>query len=286
MGGDGERARIVVAWDGSRGSASTFPLAGVVGAQLGADVEILHVLAPGEPAAEAEEALRQVGRDGLEGASLRLERGEVVRQILAAGGKRDVELVVLTTHVGSIKEGRHLGSVAEAVVARTQKPVLLVRPEAPAGARKLRRLLLPVDGTPKTAAALGPATLLAKRLGASLDLLYVAGAGPSREGPAERGSIAAPRYVDQQQHEWPEWATEVAERLAACCAHCPPEVPVRMFLALGDVGEEIERFALEHSSDAIVLVRRSRLQPGRARTLRSVLQRAPCPVLVLSGPET
>ena len=284
MGGDEGRARIVVAWDGSRGSASTFPLAGVVGAQLGADVEILHVLAPGELAAEAEEALRQVGRDGLEGASLRLERGEVVRQILAAGGKRDVELVVLTTHVGSIKEGRHLGSVAEAVVARTQKPVLLVRPEAPAGARKLRRLLLPVDGTPKTAAALGPATLLAKRLGASLDLLYVAGLG--REGLAEKGSIAAPRYVDQQQHEWPEWATEVAERLAACCAHCPPEVPVRMFLALGDVGEEIERFALEHSSDAIVLVRRSRLQPGRARTLRSVLQRAPCPVLVLSGPET
>lgn len=281
---DGGRRRLIVAWDGSAGSAKAFPLAALIGLQLGAEVEILHVLAPQEAPAAAEAALREVGRDGLEQAQLLLVPGDAAEEILSAGAGADVELVLLTTHVGSIREGRHLGSVAEAVVARTQKPVLLLRPETAASVRKLVRFLLPVDGTPKTAAALGPVTLLAQRLGASLDLLYVA--APGTAPPGERGSIGAPRYVDQKQHEWPEWAAEVAERLAACCARCPPEVPVRMFLACGDAGEEIARFAQEHATDVIVLVRRSHLQPGRARTLRAVLERTPCPVLVISGPES
>jgi hypothetical protein len=41
---------------------------------------------------------------------------------------------------------------------------------------------------------------------------------------------------------------------------CPGDIPVRMFLAQGDVGEEISRFAIENHIDAIVLVRRSRFQ--------------------------
>ena len=150
--------------------------------------------------------------------------------------------------------------------------------------RPLKRLLLPLDGTPTTATALQPATELARRLGASIDLLYVAGTG--RSGPEERGSIGAPRYVDQKQHEWPDWASEVETRLADACAQCPPEVPVHTYLAQGEIATEIARFATEHACDAIALVRRSRLQAGRARTLRAVLEHAPCPVLILSGPET
>jgi nucleotide-binding universal stress UspA family protein len=279
-----ERPKIVVAWDGSRPSATTFPIASVIGAQLGADVEILHVLPPGASRQDFEDTANEIGFDGLEASSLRIESGEVVSGLLAATEEPGVILVILTTHVTSIKEGRHLGSVAEAVIKGTNRPVLLVRPEASLVPRELRRFLLPVDGTPKTATALRPATALAMRLGASLDLLYIA--GPESAAPEERGSIWAPRYVDQPQHEWSGWANEVAERLASFCAHCPPDVPVQMFLGQGDIGTEIEKFALEHASDAVVLVRRSRLQPGRAKILRTVLERTPCPVLILRGPET
>jgi len=275
--------KIIVAWDGSRTSAVTFPLASAIGAQLGAEVDILHVLQPGIARQEIDSAVREVGLDGLDASRMRVEAGEVVKSILAASEEPGVLMVILTTHVSSIKEGRHLGNVAEAVIIGTDGPVLLVRPEAPFRPGALRRLLLPMDGTPKTATALRPATDLARRLGASLDLLYVA--GPESAAPHERGSIGAPRYVDQPQHEWPGWATEVAERLATCCAQCPADVPVQMFLAHGDAGTEIGRFALEHASDAVVLVRRSKLQTGRARVLRSVLERAPCPVLILGGPE-
>jgi nucleotide-binding universal stress UspA family protein len=277
-----ERPKIVVAWDGSRPSATTFPIASVIGAQLGADVEILHVLPSGASRQEFEEAVREVGLDALEAFRLRIETGEVVGRLLAATEEPGVILAILATHVSSIKEGRDLGGVAKAVIIGTNRPVLLVRPEVSLVPRELRRLLLPVDGTPKTAIALRPATALARCLSASLDLLYVA--GRESEAPDERGSIGAPRYVDQPQHEWPGWANEVAERLATLYAQCPADVQV--FLGQGDIGTEIEKFALEHASDAVVLVRRSRLQTGRARILRAVLERTPCPVLVLGGPAT
>jgi nucleotide-binding universal stress UspA family protein len=276
--------KIIVAWDGSTASATTFPLARLIAAQLAAEVEILHVLPPGASREDFDRTVREVGLDGLQAAHVRVEAGDVVGTILAASNEPGVALVFLTTHVTSIKSGRHLGSIAEAVIIGTTRPVLLVRPESSFSPREIKRLLLPLDGTPKTATALRPATGLAARLGAALDLLYV----DRRDGheAGERGSVAAPRYVDQPQHEWPDWASEAADRLATCCAECPEDVPVRMFLVHGAIAREIESFAVAHSSDAIVLVRRSRLQVGRARTLRAVLQRAPCPVLIVGGPET
>jgi nucleotide-binding universal stress UspA family protein len=276
-------AVVLVALDGSPAAAIALPLARLVAAQLGASVEVLHVATDRPPDADLWRRLH----DGLadrETVQVRTHVGEPAAGILAAAGDPRVALLVLATHGRLVESGRHLGRVAEAVIAATARPILLVRPEAAAahGARELRRLLFPVDGTPTTAAALQPATEFACRLGASIDLLYVA--APEQPGPAEPGSIGAPRYVDQPQHEWPEWAREVIDRLCACLANCPPGVPVRMSLAQGEVGAEIARFAAEHASDAIVLVRRSQLEPGHGNVLRAVFDRTPCPVLLVSGP--
>jgi nucleotide-binding universal stress UspA family protein len=145
----------------------------------------------------------------------------------------------------------------------------------------LRTLLLPLDGTASTAAALAPAFDLACRLGASIDLLHVAAPGGARS--EEPGSLGAPRYVDQPHHEWPHWAGEVIDRLCAALAGRPAGVPIRTFLGRGEVGAEIARFAAEHHEDAIILVRRSRLEPGRARVLRTVLEAMPCPALLVGG---
>jgi nucleotide-binding universal stress UspA family protein len=277
------RPAVVVAFDGSPAAATALPLARIVAGQLGAPVEILHVaptprpapdilkLLPNEP--EADSAVR-----------LRWAVGEPVAGILEVVSDPGVELVVLTTHGRVIQSDGYLGRVAEAVIANTPHPVLLVRPEAaPSGPAlvPLERLLLPLDGTPKTATALQPATSLAGRLGASIDLLYVAS---TDQAPArERGAIHPSRYVDQPHHEWPHWSKEVVDRLCTCLAQCPASVPVQVYLAQGSIGPEIARFAREHRVDAIVLVRRSRLQPGRAPILRSVLELTPCPVLLVAG---
>lgn len=279
------RPRVLVALDGSPAASTALPIARLVAAQLGATLSILHV-AP-QPLSEDElRALLHLDPSDWEGLEAHVVVGDAAAMILEMIGDPRIELVVLTTHGREIEPGRHLGRVAEAVVSRTVQPVLLVRPEAAVGPHahvsEVRQLLLPLDGTPTTAAALAPAIELAGKLDAAIDLLYVA--GPGRLPPAEPGSIAAPRYVDQPQHEWPHWAQEVIAHLCACCGNVPPGVSIRVFLAQGDIGEEIARFAAEHHEDAIVLVRRSRLEPGRARALRAVLDRTPCPALLVGGP--
>jgi nucleotide-binding universal stress UspA family protein len=304
------RDMVLVALDGSLAAATALPIALAVAAQLGADCEVLHIVSDtglvaglGRPFAKEFEALTGVKLwpDALESTvrrwqafagpgnalahiEVRLDAGDPAAGILRASADPLVTLVVLTTHGYIIEPGRSLGRVAEQVIAGTTQPILLIRPEVtpmaiqPRGA--LQRLLLPLDGTPTTAALLAPATALASRLGASVDLLYVADVGTP---PDEPGSIGAPQYVDQPQHEWPQWANEVITRLAEACAQCPPNVPLRTFLAQGDAGEAITRFAAEHASDAVVLACRSRLEPGRAAVLRAVLDQTPCPVLIVGN---
>lgn len=273
------RPKVLIAWDGSPAGATALPVARAVAEQLEAQLQVLHVATEWVDHNELRVQLGLAADD----IRLRVELGRPEDEILRVIDDPEVALVVITTHGREVGRDGRLGGVTAAVVAHTTRAVLIVRPAGggpPSG--DLRRLLLPLDGTPSTAAALEPVMTLAQQLGASLDLLYVA--GDRQPGQAERGSIGAPRYLDQPQHEWPQWAAEVIDRLAACCAGCPPEVPVRMFLAQGDIGEEIARFARQHESDAIVLVRRSRFQPGRAAVLRAILRTTPCPILLVGGP--
>jgi nucleotide-binding universal stress UspA family protein len=281
------RPAVVVALDGSPAAATALPLARVVARQLGAAVEILHV----SPALPPDPAVLKLLSSDLEvGAATRLRWavGYPAAGILEAVSDPTVELVILTTHGRQVALDGYLGRVAEAVIASTPHPILLARPEAAArvgeAVAELRHLLLPLNGTPTTAAALQPATALASRLGAAVDLLYVA--NPDQGPPLERGSIGAPRYVDQPQHEWPAWGREVIQRLCHDLAECPANVPVAMHWASGDIGGAIAAFATEHAVDAIALVRRSRLEPGRAAVLRAVLNATPCPILLVSGPES
>jgi nucleotide-binding universal stress UspA family protein len=278
-------ARVLVALDGSSAAAAALPFARELAARLGAQVTALSSVTPETSETELRQTIGQQLQPG-ETLEVRMHPGEPQAAILAAAAQSDVALLVLTTHGRLIEPGRLLGSVAEAIVAGTTRPIVLVRPEAAAtaaGARTLalQRLLLPIDGTPSTALALQPVTDLAHRLGIPIDLLYVAALTHAR--PAERGSISAPRYVDQPHHELPHWAREVTSRLCACIAACPPDVDVRMHLATGEIGAEIERFAAEHATDMIVLVRHSQLEPGRATVLRYILDHTPCPVLLVSG---
>jgi nucleotide-binding universal stress UspA family protein len=248
---------------------------------LGAEVEALYVAADRQDREEqGARLLRETERLGLR---LRLVIGDAANEIVRWTEEPGIFLVALTTHGRELEVAHRLGGVAERVLAGTTRPVLIVKPESANLTHRVKRLLMPVDGTPKTAAALQPVTELAAALGATIDLLYVA--SPDQKAPEERGTVTAPRYVDQPQHEWPEWANEVVQRLATCCAACPEEVPVRIHLAQGEVGDEIARFAVDNQADAIVLVRRSRFQPERAKVIRSVLSQTNCLVIIVGGEE-
>lgn len=267
---------VLVALDGSPAAATAIPLARIVASQLDAGIEGLHIIAPETEAAQ-QEVLEQAPD-----LHVRRRVGDPVVELLRAADDPATALLVLAMHGRAIISPGRLGRVAETVIANSVAPLLLVPPAVadPAATRSLRRLLLPLDGTPTTACGLHDVATLIAQLGASVDVLMVADPGAHA---MERGSVAPPIYVDQPQHEWPQWADEMYERLCVHCAGLGAATPTQIFMAHGATGDAITDFAIEHRHDAIVLVRRSNLEPGRADVLRNVIAHAPCPILLVGA---
>lgn len=175
-----------------------------------------------------------------------------------------------------------LQAFIETVLGALRCPILLIPCEGLPEEWRLRRVVLPHDGSPEVGRAIGPAVRLAERAKASLLVLHVSGASPPPEQP---GTLATPRYIDQPHHEWPAWAAEFLERVAALCGK-PPAVPMEMYVARGEPGREVVRFTREHRGDLLVLPWHCRLEPSRALTLRTILRDPPCPLAMLpAGPD-
>lgn len=275
---------VLVALDGSPAAATAVPIARVLADQLQARLAALYVLADDASPDLSSRTLRW-DAEAVPNIDVRVVVGDPVTEIVRWSTDPEVVLVVMTTHGRQIEPGRTLGRVAEAVAAQATRPIVLVRPEAAMDFMQhgglIQHLLLPLDGTPTTAALLPPATALASRLAAAIDILYVA--EDRGVPPDEPGSIGAPRYVDQPQHEWPQWSDEVITRLGTGAARCPADVPLHVYLGWGDIGREIVRFARAHHVDVVVVARRSHLEPGRGRVLRAVLHNTPCPLLLVGA---
>lgn len=275
---------VLVALDGSPAAATAVPIARTIAAQLGAHVEVLHVLRAGMPAPDPNALLGPAADQG--SLPVRFATGDPATEILRAGEAPEVTLLVMATHGHEVHPGRLLAPIPQAVIAGTSRPVLLVRPEAvTAPVRPFRRLLFPLDGTPTTTDALAPAAQIAARLQARIDVLFVV--FPGQTAPAERGTMLPPSYVDQPQYEWPAWQARVAKWLRCHCADLPPDTEIHTYLARSrsqaEIGEVIAAFASAHAEDGIVLVRRSHLETGRALILRAVLEHTPCPVLLVAA---
>lgn len=280
---------VLVAFDGSPAAMTAMPVARMLASQLRARLDILHVVPPGGANLHLSQWLKGLGDilgvSAFSEIDVHLHVGDPAATILELASESGAVLIALTTHGRQIEPGRILGHVAEAVVAGTIRPVVLVRPEAACAdlpISPVQRLLLPLDGSPTTATAVQQAIILASFLGASVDVLYVADHISST--PLEAGQMGLPAYLDQPQHEWTQWNTEIVDRLCRSCAQFPPEMHTRVFLREGDIGQEIVRFAREEQYHGILLVRRSHLEPGHAQTLRTVLHDTPCPVIVTGVP--
>lgn len=218
----------------------------------------------------------QVPAHALEGVVLDIEEGDPAGRLLEISDLHPTAfLVVGADPTAGDKLG--VGLVATRAIEESNTPVLLVRPGA---SIKLQRILVPLDGTPSTASALGPASDLARAAGASLDVVLV---GEAQHPPphAEHGSMAPPQYVDQPHHEWPAFSGEFVERFMHTLGHCPTDVPMRFFLGAGDPGEEILRYASTLGADLTVLVWHGLASARHGAIFQSVLRRAASSVLIL-----
>jgi nucleotide-binding universal stress UspA family protein len=281
--------KIVVALDGSPEAATSLPLAAMLARGRAASlllVQVCEYYLPDSPAQTIANDYLTSFAAGLMADGLRVETevryGDVAEQIVAAARQHKADLVVLTTH------GRHglarawYGSVTEDVVAKSPVPVLVLRAdEAPP--RQLHTLLVPLDETPGSAAALAIARAVAVVPGASLVLLRVVpplprwGEGwdvnPEWDAVMQRGAQGALDEIvrDLLQHG----------------------IPARGRAVIGPVAETIATQAEEVGADLIVMGTRALVGPRRAlfgSVADAVVRTAARPVLLIrqndqAGPE-
>lgn len=273
---------ILVPLDGTIRSVAALPVAGRLAEIERATLQIVYV---GERILPPLEQLESIGltTEELWGSVLNQATGNPAEEIVRLADEWRSTYIVLCTHTGVEKPRGVLGHVAEAVLRSASCPVVLVQPDHGQKPWTLHRILLPHDGTQATAAAVGPAADLADQAGAELIVLHIAALTTGRL--AEPGTLRAPRYLDQPQHEWAAWASEFLARVSAL-GDRSAAVKLRLAVATGEPGAEVVRFAREHDVDLIVLAWSGRWEPKRAATLKAVIRGSGCPVLIIrAGPE-
>ena len=266
---------VLVPLDGSVHATAAIPVARGFGELLHATVVLLHVSDEALTPAALVERMKLSGQD-MPGLIVEHRPGAAAATIVREAAERHAALIVMCPQIRTDLRSRALGSVAAAVLRASPCPVVLVPPTRGRRRWALHRLLVPHDGTPTSAAAIGPATDFALKAAAELLVLHVA--TPGVERPTEPGTLVSPRYIDQPQHEWPAWAKEFIERLRAV-GGAKGGIKSRLTVAHGEAGAAIVEFARQ--SDLVVLAWRGALEPDRARTMRRVIRDTTCPVIVL-----
>ena len=106
------------------------------------------------------------------------EEGDVAKSIIDHAADLGTDLIILSTHGGGGARRVLFGSVAQQVLRRGPKPVFLVRPPeglpaASPDAFDLRRLLVPLDGSPPSESSLPISAVLAKAYNAEVCLVRI-----------------------------------------------------------------------------------------------------------------
>jgi len=267
---------IVLLLDGSEQSRAALPVAQKLSEVYSAT---LHVTYIGEKHLDHQTAAAELGfnAQGAHGVVFERDDGDPLNLVTHLSGHLPRPLLVMSTEIGAPIGKQHFGSLTESVVASRPARTVLLTPEVGNKPWSIRRILLAHDGTPISDAATGPAADLAQRTRGEVIALHVAARGEAR--PQEPGSIPAPLYVDQPQHEWPAWVEEFMNRLLAAGA---PESRVQFKLTVtgGQAGSEVAQAARERNIDLVVMAWHGHWDHASCAT-RVVVRTAGCPVMLV-----
>ncbi len=273
--------RVMVLLDGTRDSTVAIPVARRFAVYGDADLLPIHM--DRRLTLSKDEAAR-LGWDPDESPGLVLPResGSFVESVDELCRRYEVESVVFSSRFGATHNG-DLSPIAETLLNVIEAPVVIVPADRTGADWRLCHMLLPHDGTPVTAAAIGPSVrLLEKASGAEMVVLHVASLDHPRS--SQPGAMELPYYVDQPQYDWPAWADEFLQRLRAVGGGVPEE-HMRLLVAIGDPGDMILERMRDLNSDLTVLSWQGTHASRRARTLRKVLAASSAPVMVIRSQE-
>jgi nucleotide-binding universal stress UspA family protein len=282
-------SQIVVPLDGNALSYAALPATRAFARATGAAVTLVRVSAEAESRADVMAHLKRVA-DELAGAELNVQavvpEGDPAEQIVDVIRARGADLVIMRTHGRSGPGDAVLGSVVDGVMQASIVPMVLLRP----GGRRLtqlRKLIVPIDGSPGGAVALGTAIGLSKSTGAALHLVQIVVPIPTylyASFPIGRPSGIDPVWDTEAQAAAQTYSDSLATRLRGSGVQVTGEVVVA-----SSVAEQIVQIADQRTADLIVMS--SQALTGAARALLgsvsdAVVRLAHCPVLVIHRPPT
>jgi nucleotide-binding universal stress UspA family protein len=254
---------VLAALDGSEVGLELLSAANTLAKAGGWNVRIVTVVArEGDQAPYIPEALSR-------GAEVVTLVGDPAEMIVKAGRKAGATMVA----IGLRSDDRSgIGHVADAVLRRSTRPVLVFR-SGMRQPKELRRMLVPLEGSPSSSAAMRQADDAFCKRGREIVMLHVV----TSDNPAEPGSMPAPRIVDQEHYEWASWQEEFAMRFSQCTEGGRHRVSVRA----GEPGEVILQEARRIEAELIVLSWGQSLEDGRSQQVKELLESSPCPLLLV-----
>jgi len=251
-------SKVLAAIDNSAAARPVLAAGAAFARLLHADLEALHLRENGDRTARA--AAEAAGLP-LRELAVRELPGSKIAALLAAGEAADVEAMVVGARASRIGR-RPVGHIALELIVSQLKPLLVVPPHAFVPER-FQRILVPLDGTRMTSAALAQTIELAHDSDVDVVALHV----------HEQDSL--PLFSDQPQHEVETWRREFFAR------HCPHPEKVRLEVRVGIPAENVLRAASESESDLIALGWAQSLGEGRAAIVREALERSDVPILLV-----
>lgn len=221
-----------------------------------AELDLVHVVEPGDGAAPAPAAVRAA-----EGARLplRLLEGRPAERIVEELGAPDVVAGVLGAR-GAPSGRRPAGSTALWVLEHALKPVLVVPPEWEPG-HELTRVVVPLDAAAPSWDAVRRAVEMCAGEGLEVFAVHVFTAG------------AIPRFWDRPAYEEDDWGREFLRRRSTMAG-------TRMAVRVGSPAHEVLEVA-RGIGDVVVLAWSQDLSGGHAQMVRELLADSPAPVLLV-----
>jgi nucleotide-binding universal stress UspA family protein len=295
--------RILVPLDGSRLAEAALPIAARLAQVTGATISLLHVIEQDAPSTvhgerhlddttEAEAYLDELARE-LRSAGRVVDLhvhevpvGNVARSIADHADEERSDLIVISTHGSGGLRRTLWGSIAQRVLQLSHRPVLFVRSQS--GATTAQEpftpatIMVPLDGTLPSEAALPLAVTLARALDAQLRLVLVVPTLETvtrEEQPQATFLPGTTRILLQaQQEQAAAYLEDLATRLQSTGVACLPEV------RRGAPLSELAADTAEHADGLVIAASHGRagLQSIWSTSVASrLLRRTDAPVLLV-----
>ena len=260
--------KILTALDGSKTSESILPYLETLLASQDADVTLVRAT-PGGSAARTHEATSYLQKVATElrakGAvvDVHVLSGKPAPAIVDMAVRGGYSLILLCSRGKSGLRRLLLGSVAEEVLRTSPIPVLVAHPLKGAEQIKVKRIVVPLDGSHRSCSILPHVAALAKATGARVLFTTVVEPNAREVMPVEL--VAKNLFREQKQlHK--------------------QGIPTEMNIRYGDPAEEILAYGMVQDADLVALSTHGRTGLERARfgsVSESILRKGGLPLLIL-----